>query len=229
MLKLFHFLRWKFIDIKREIKKKDKLPGVYGVWLYVGLPGRGKTVSMVDYLYRMKKKWGSKIKIYTNFSFELEDGPITHWKDLINISHDVPIIFALDEVQLTFNSRNWKDFPSEMVTLLTQNRKMKKQLICSAQSFERVDKVFRELTHFVIECRTLAGRWTFQRAFETVEYMKGQESVKGRKRVRAWRYSFIQTDYLRSLYDTMKRLDSLIKQEYLSDDERKIKQLLNNI
>lgn len=225
MVNLVYFIWWKLVDIRRRIRMRTKMPNVYGVWLYVGLPGRGKTVSMVEYLYRMKKKWGDKIRVYTNFGFALEDGPIKHWRDLLEIEHNVPVIFALDEVQLTFNSRAWRDFPPEMVTLLTQNRKMEKQIVCTAQSFERVDKVFRELTHFVIECRTLAGRWTFQRAFETTEYMRGQESVRGPKRMRAWRYSFVQTDQIRDMYDTMRRLDSLRNEEFVTRQERCLREL----
>ena len=37
--------------------------------------------------------------------------------------YDKPVVFAWDEVQNEFNSRDFKNFPVELLTLLTQNRK----------------------------------------------------------------------------------------------------------
>lgn len=201
--------------------RRQEVPHFYGVWLYVGLPGRGKTVSVVEYLDRMRRRWGDRILIYTNFGWVHQDGPLDDWHQLLEV-RDRPTIYALDEVQLTFSSRSWQSFPPEMLVFLTQNRKwgVGAQLLATAQSFDRVDKIFRELTHFVIECRTVAGRWTFQRAFETEDYMRGQDPQVGRLRRRAWRYSFVQTDELRGQYDTMKRLDKLASDEYLTLAER---------
>lgn len=216
----FHAFGLILRDVVRAVRNRD-VPHLYGVWLYVGLPGRGKTISMVEYLDRMRRRWGDRILIFTNFGWAHEDGPLTDWRQMLQV-YDKPVIWALDEVQLTFNSRNWQSFPPEMVTFLTQNRKWGQgaQLVATAQSFARVDKVFRELTHYVIECRTLGGRWTFQRAFETQDYMDGQDPQRGRPRRRAWRYSFVQTDRLRAQYDTMKRLDALAKEEFLTRSER---------
>lgn len=219
-IKFFKFLYYFVCDVRdREIKYP------YGVWLFVGLPGRGKTISAVEYCHRMKLKYPD-VKIYTNFNLSIQDDAITHWRDLLN--YESPAIFVLDEVQLTFNSRAWADFPPEMVTLLTQNRKDKKQIIATAQSFARVDKVFRELTNFVIECRCLAGRWVFQRAFETEDYMNGLDPQFGKRRRRAWRYNFVQDNAIRDSFDTLLKLDSLKKEEFVNFEERRIKSLLQD-
>lgn len=208
LLKLIMFVKCLFRDVRDKSKKYP-----YGVWLYVGLPGRGKTLSIVEYLDRVRAQYKDEILIVTNFHYRDQDQELKGWRDLIK-EYDRPVVFALDEVQLTFGSREWSDFPREMVTMLTQNRKMRKQLVCSTQSFERVDKVFRELTQYVIECRCVMGRWVFQRAFETSDYMQGVDPKVGKVRHRSWRYSFIATDEIREKYNTMLRLDDLKKTQF---------------
>jgi len=151
LVNFLKFIYFSWYDLIKKIKSGDyKRFNGYGVYMYVGLPGSGKTISVVEYLNSIKKKYGDEVNIYTNFCYKYETAPISNWRDLINFPG--PAVFVLDEVQLTFNSRSWKDFPPEMVTLLTQNRKMRKQIITTSQAFERVDKVFRELVNYVIEC-----------------------------------------------------------------------------
>lgn len=224
IINFFKFLYYFIRDVYSYLVDKDKRNQFngYGVYMYVGLPGYGKTISAVEYALRMKKKYPD-LKIYTNFGLKVEDAPIRHWKDLIN--YDGPAIFILDEVQLTFNSRNWSDFPPEMVTLLTQNRKMRKQILTTSQSFERVDKVFRELCNYVIECRCLGGRWVFQKWFEVNDYILGGANDKVRHRRRSKRYNFVQTKEIRDSYDTMKRLDDLKKEDFIGKEEKLIKKL----
>lgn len=58
----------------------------YGFHIYCGLGGSGKTLSLVNYLLKMRKKY-PKLKIYTNFYFSEGDGLIKDWSDLINITN----------------------------------------------------------------------------------------------------------------------------------------------
>lgn len=219
LVNFFRFVYVSWSDLIRKIKSgRSKEFDGYGVYMFVGLPGSGKTISVVEYLNRMRKKYGEGVKIYTNFRYNKEDAPVRSWRDLIN--YPGPAVFVLDEVQLTFNSRSWKDFPPEMVTLLTQNRKMRKQIITTSQSFERVDKVFRELVNYVIECRCVGGRWIFQKWFEKEDYVLGGANDNIRHRRRAKRYNFIALDDIYNSYDTLLRLDDLKKEEFLNRDER---------
>jgi len=221
----FIYYSWHDLIVRIASGRSKKFDG-YGVYMFVGLPGSGKTISVVEYLNRLKKKYGDDLNIYTNFRYSKETAPIRSWRDLIDYSG--PAVFVLDEVQLTFNSRSWKDFPPEMVTLLTQNRKMRKQIITTSQSFERVDKVFRELVNYVIECRCIGGRWIFQKWFEKEDYVLGGANDNVRHRRRAKRYNFIATDDLYNSYDTFLRLDDLKKEEFISRNERLIAELERN-
>lgn len=228
IINFFKFLYWYFRDLYFFLKDKEgrKEFNGYGVIMYVGLPGYGKTISVVEYLNRMRLRYPG-LKIYTNFCYKYEDKPIRTWKDLI--AYEGPAIFVIDEVQLTFNSREWSNFPKEMVTMLTQNRKMRKQIITTSQSFERVDKVFRELCNYVVECRCIGGRWVFQKWFEVQDYILGGANDQVRHRHRSKRYNFVQTDKIRDSFDTLKRLDDLQKVDFVSDENRKLQQIKDMI
>lgn len=216
----------------------------YGFWLYCGLGGSGKTLSMVEYLTRVHKKY-PKLKIYTNFRYKYADGIISSWQDIIDLENYelVPIskadyesmlsrneieetvvndgeyyrkkhngiIFGFDEIHLTFASQKWADCPDNMLEYISQQRKLHKQIVSSSQVFTRIDKKLREQTNFVIECKSLGGRWIFNRFFHTSDYLandeKGDSGVRQRKRAK--RYSFIAYDSLRQLYDTMQVMVNL--------------------
>ena len=65
------------IDFIKSDKKQFK---GFGFWLYCGLGGSGKTLSMVEYLTRMKKRY-PRVKIFTNFNFKYADGRIESCPD----------------------------------------------------------------------------------------------------------------------------------------------------
>ena len=144
---LIRFFYWKIKDLINAFKniknKKVHLSGIYG---YFGLPGYGKTMAMSWELMELRKKYQDDIYIFTNYGFKQEDRPFTDWRMLLE-TYDKPAIFAWDEVQNEFNSRDFKNFPVELLTLLTQNRKGNgKRIYYTAQRYNRVDKVFRELS-----------------------------------------------------------------------------------
>lgn len=204
---------------------KRKFRG-YGFWLYCGLGGSGKTLSMVEYLKRMREKYPN-VKIYTNFNCSIADGQINNWEELINYDNgDEGIIFGFDEIHLTFASTEWEKCPSNMLEYISQQRKLHKQIVASSQVFTRIDKKLREQTNYVIECKSLfLGRWIFNKAFNTAEYLANDEKGdKGaRKRKRAWRYNFVAYDSIRKLYDTMQIMVELKKGK---SDTQKVRDLL---
>jgi hypothetical protein len=201
-----------FLAVMDFIKMDKKKFRGYGFWLFCGLGGSGKTLSMVDYLNRMKKKYPS-VKIYTNFNYKYADGKIDSWEDLIHLDNGVDgIIFGFDEIHLTFASQDWANCPTNMLDYISQQRKLHKQIVATSQVFTRIDKKLREQTNYVVECNSiLMGRWVFNRAFHTDEYLANDEKGdKGtRKRNRAWRRNFIAFDRIRESYDTMQIMKQL--------------------
>ena len=224
------FLWWKMKDLKEGFKnRKNKEVHLYGIYGYFGLPGYGKTMAMSWELLELRKKYQDKIYIFTNYGFKEEDKPFDNWRMLLE-TYDKPAIFAWDEVQNEFNSRDFKNFPVELLTLLTQNRKGHgKRIYYTAQRYNRVDKVFRELSFRVGDCRTLFGRYTRVKWYDTEDYEQLQNSyrVEDKMKMRCYKKDkFIQTDDIRNSYDSYQMLESAKNKEYISQQEIIAKRLI---
>ena len=186
----------------------------YGFWLYCGLMGSGKTVSMTEYIYRMKQKY-PKLHIAGNFTHALLDETFQTWQDLIKIQNPLGVkygvLIAFDEIHLTFASDNWKSAPDNLLEYISMGRKNHKQIIASSQVYNRVNKKLREQTNYIVECKTILNRWTFNKAFITEEYMVNADlKDSGRmKRDNSWKYNFVQTNHLRDLFDSYELIADL--------------------
>lgn len=220
---LLRLIYWKIKDLINGYKnRKDKSIHLYGIYGFFGLPGHGKTISMTYELMGLRRKYGDSIYIFTNYGFKEEDKPFDNWRMLLE-TYDKPCVFAWDEVQNEFNSRDFKNFPIELLTLLTQNRKGNgKRIYYTAQRYSRVDKVFRELSFLVGDCRTIFGRYTRVRWYDTEDYemLQSTPDVNKRIKVKARRTDkFIQTDLVRNNYDSYQMLESAKSKEYMSRQE----------
>lgn len=208
--------------IKDIFKKKDKALRIYGIYGYFGLWGQGKTIAMSKELLDLRQKYGDKIYIATNYNFALEDFKFIEWQQLLK-TYDKPLVIAWDEVQNEFTSRNFKNFPVQLLTILTQNRKGNGiRILYSAQRWERVDKVFRELTYLCYECKTRFGRLTGIKGYDWEDYeqLKVTKQVEFKLKIHPKiRKVFVQTDYLRSLFDSFKMLQTAKSKDLLGLSE----------
>lgn len=214
---------WKVKDLITSFKnRKEKQIHLFGIYGFFGLPGQGKTLSMTAELMGLRKKYGNDIYIFTNYGFKQEDKPFDNWRMLLD-TYDKPCVFAWDEVQNEFNSRDFKNFPIELLTLLTQNRKGHgKRIYYTAQRYSRVDKVFRELSFLVGDCRTILGRYTRVRWFDTEDYEMLQSTPDVNKRIKIKPRKvdkFIQTDEIRDNYDSYQMLESAKSKQYMDRNE----------
>lgn len=214
---------WKVKDLFTIFKnRKQKQIHLFGIYGFFGLPGQGKTLSMTAELMGLRKKYGNDIYIFTNYGFKQEDRPFNNWRMLLD-TYDKPCVFAWDEVQNEFNSRDFKNFPIELLTLLTQNRKGHgKRIYYTAQRYSRVDKVFRELSFLVGDCRTIFGRYTRVRWFDTEDYEMLQSTPDVNKRIKIKPRKvdkFIQTDEIRDNYDSYQMLESAKSKQYMDRNE----------
>ena len=227
---LLHFFYWKLFDLfqglKRIYKKLPKKIHLYGIFGFFGLPGKGKTMALSWQLNQYREKYGDKVLITTNYNYINQDFPFTSWKMLLD-TYDKPLIVAWDEVQNEFQSRDFKNFPIELLTILTQNRKGNGiQILYTAQRWDRVDKIFRELSHYAIQCSTLAGRLTTLKYYHWEDYMQlnSTPAVELKMRIRATKkVKFIQTDKLRNSYDSYKMLDTAKNKKYQTAEEKALK------
>lgn len=211
--------KWLLIDRYRAYKGATQKVHLYGIKLIVGLYGGGKTMYMSKYLMDIRKKYGDKVYIATNYKFKYEDFPITSWKDL-TAKYDRPLVVGYDEIQNEFNSRNYMDFPPGLLTMLTQNRKGNGvQILGTAQRYLRIDKIWRELATHVVEVKTRFGRWTIAKHYHWEDYNQfvATNQVQFRMNIRpSRREDFIQTDILRDSYNTYQILESALQKEYVT-------------
>lgn len=221
--KIPKFIILKLIDLYNYFKNKEwEIFQMFGLYIYIGMFGTGKTISMVERAYHLANKY-SKIKILTNFNLtnfpqHTEIIKLTNFQQIIDIEGDTLIL--LDEISSIFNSRSWSKagIPPDLIGLLLQVRKERKVIFATAQRFKQVDALIRQITFRVVICNTLFKRWTFNKEYDAYDYELTQDtynylpSCEGRS-------SFLQTNKVRSLYDTYEMIDKAKKEEFISQKE----------
>lgn len=202
-----------------EARGKVHLYGIYG---FFGLAGQGKTISMTRQLNEYRKKYGDKIYIMTNYHYKDQDFEFTDWRQLLK-EYDKPLIVAWDELVNLFNSRAFRDFPIQLVTLLTQVRKGNGiQILYTAQRWHMVDKNFRTLSFGCYDCKTIMGRFTVSSLFDPLDYDEKCSTVEVDKKnkIKAKvRNTFIQTKKEREAFDSYKMLLTAKDKEYMTREE----------
>ena len=208
-LKIFSFLGALSSDLYHRIKNGKEFRE-YGLTLYCGRQGGGKTMAMTEYLERMRKKYPEAI-ICTNFGYIHEHVPMNSWQQLFELRNGLKgVIFAIDEIQNEYNSSAWQKFPEGLLAEITQQRKQRIKIVGTSQVFTRVVKQLREQTFEVVECRTIGGRWTFTRAFDAEDYNAVCERPEAKMKLhRLWRRSFVQSKELREKYDTYAKIQKM--------------------
>lgn len=236
-MKILNFMKYKFRDLKfwNDMRKKGQKPfKQYGLRLYSGAQGSGKTMSLVEQLeaYRLEYK---DLLIATNFGYIHQDLPISSLSEIPVISKVarengyVGVVIGWDEIQNDFDNQT-RNFPVTILRTITQQRKQGIKILATSQVFTRVAKPIREQTFEVVECSTFAGRWTFQRWYNPIEYeyfISNPDKKDKLSKIR--KYNFIQTDELRELYDSYAVIDTLDRQlEERNILENQIKNILVN-
>ena len=220
IVKLFKFMYFITKDIIFAIRN-GHLFKEYGVTMYCGEQGGGKTIAMTEYLERMRKKH-PKALIVTNYGYIHQTHEFNDWRDFFEIRNGSDgVIFAIDEIQNEFNNRSWKNFPEELMSEITQQRKQKVKIVCTAQVYLDVAIQLRRQSFFIVDCFTWAERWVFTRCYRRRDYEKALNSVDGTSKVRkVYSKSFIQDAHIRSLYDTEKKIERLERSSFMSKKER---------
>lgn len=218
LIHLKQFLAWKRIDLKRA-KHKGNGFKYYGLKMFVGRQGSGKTISLVQTLNQYHHEY-PRAKIYTNFKYKYATGRVESLMDLlVKCEHagDDGTIFAFDEIQNEWSSAQSKDFPESMLSVITMQRKRKICILASSQVFTRVAKPLREQCYEVIECRTFFGRWTRLRGYDADDYNHLLDHYSPKERLhtpKKFKRSYIQTDDLRECYDTWEIVSRLSQQGF---------------
>lgn len=209
--KIPNFIKLFFYDLKNKNMSFNE----YGLTLFCGRQGAGKTMAMTYYLEAMRQKYPD-VHILTNYFYKNQTKSLDSVDDIMSYRNgDNGVIFAIDEIQNEFSSTAWKDFPEFLLSEITQQRKQKVKIVGTSQVFTRVVKQLREQTYEVVECNTLFGRWTFTKCFDAEEYnLIVDNPILKQKLRRLYRHNFIQTDNIRDLYDSYAKIESIKSKKY---------------
>lgn len=206
------FLRQIFIDAPKQIveDKFNQDPDFFthqGLIIFEGRQGNGKSVAMVHEAMQLQEEF-PLAKCTSNLAYTQEDMPLKDWRMLINFKNGIKgVIVLMDELQNWFSSNDSKNFPPEMLQVITQNRKNRRVILGTAQNFYLLSKAIRTQTTEVRRCVTLLGCITIVRRFEPILDAQGD--------VLEWKnrgmYFFVHDKKLRESYDTYKVIERLKK------------------
>lgn len=122
--------------------------------------------------YDKRTRWGQDHVFMT-----IDDNSMIHYKKTVNDG----VIYAFDEIHLTFESTKWQDAPDNLLDYISQQRKYHKQIVSSSQVFTRINKKLREQTNYVVECKSIfRGRLVINSYYRTVEYIANDEKFDKR-------------------------------------------------
>lgn len=214
------FIHWEIYDLLLTIIN-GRTFNLYGVSCYCGRQGSGKTIGVVEELEKIKKVFPDCI-IATNINYLKQDIPLVSWLQLLELRNgDKGVVFVIDEVQN--NGLDWTKFPETLLAVITQQRKQKIKIYVTTQVYKNLVIQLRRQCFDVVECKTFLTRWTRHKCFDAEEYNNVIDTPTPEKKFRLpkkWKRSFIQSNFLRNLYDTNQVVDKLKDFDKLLTDER---------
>ena len=184
----------------------------FGLNIYVGMFGRGKTLSATKYVLAQAKRY--KLNIISNIKINgYPYTPLTNWQQIVDAPGNT--IILIDEMSTVFNARAWKDFNINLLFQLLQCRKNKKMIIGTAQRFAHVDKLLRDITYEVIDCNKL---WRLQHTvhYDGWDYENCMNHNMLQRTMHEWKF-ITNIDY--KSYDTSEIIDNAKRTDFISNDE----------
>lgn len=265
----FRFRRW------RKFKE-------YGIHMYIGMFGHGKTLSMTHRARKLYKKFGNTLLFVSNYDlYDIPYVPLVNFNQLMELGEEKPphysyreyrsgavppwyydrdgniypcyidyekryygeeeneyilvkmirrwhyqaTVVLIDEIQSVLSHRNFASFPLELLNVLTQQRKKRVFIMCTAQRFFMVDKIFRSITTYVIDCRKF---WRYQGStyYDAWDYENAMNPQLVRQLRSRW---FFVRDKDYNSYSTEQMISRSMSQDFLSNDEQLARLGLDNV
>ena len=187
-----------------------------GLIIYTGNQGSGKTSTMVRDMLLMKDEY-PKLRSITNFGYTEQDQELIHWKQLIDFKNGIQgVVIGIDEIQNWFNSKQSKNFPPEMLQIVTTNRKNRRCICGTAQRFYMVSKDIRTQCSEVRHCMTLGGVLTIVVRKVPIVNSEGEVEKERFKGIYCW----VHNERTRSAYDTYRMIDVLSQTGFKEESDQ---------
>ena len=131
---------------------------LYGIDMFIGMFGHGKTLSMTHRARMIYQRYGDQVRFISNYKLnDIPYIPLINFNQLVDIGEEeetkyIGTVVLIDEIENVLSHRNFSNFPLALLHTITQQRKKKLYIMTSAQRFFMVDKIFRSITTSVINC-----------------------------------------------------------------------------
>lgn len=230
-LKIFpKWLFWTIRDFILWIKNKGwKNFEGWGLHLYVARFGEGKTCSIVRDAYNLCSDFPqlsllTNIKVQ-NFPEHTKILPLNSPWDIINAPANTLVL--IDEIGTIFSARDWSSskgggVPKILFQHIVQCRKRNIQILATTQHYRYLDIQLRRITATVTVCSAFLKhpftRMITNRVYNAEDYELFIDNPMF-PLVCLSASSYIQTDFIRSLYDTDEIVQTLMQLDYNSDEE----------
>ncbi|MCR5487457.1 MAG: AAA family ATPase [Lachnospiraceae bacterium] len=192
----------------------------YGIDMFIGMFGHGKTLSATHKARMIYKKFGNRVRFLSNYQLKgIPYIPLTNFQQIVELADTAGAysgtVVLIDEIEDVLSHRNYKDFPLAMLNVITQQRKLHVYIMCTAQRFFMVDKLFRGITTHVIDCNkywrlqhmNYYDAWDYENAMNT-QLLKPVGS----------RWWFVRNrDY--ECYDTAAMIENNSAEKFISNEE----------
>ena len=196
---------WASLAKHRTPEPKKQFP--IGSMVYVAFQGQGKTLSMSDYAFRIRKDFPdcliySNIKLYgIDYKFIFSDEDVKEALSVQNGSKGVLVL--LDEAHLYFGKKT--GIGLEVLTSISQQRKDRRRIVFSSQIWEELDISLRKQVKDIMKCRKLFGR------FILINHMDGEtltyDKLKGEYVAKHVEYEFYKmNDEYYHRYNTYQKI-----------------------
>lgn len=174
-------------------EKKIDYP-LYGIWVFCGSQGSGKTLSMVRQAYIINQKY-SNVTMRSNFNL-----PFTQY--IRNLEEVFPLkrsCICIDELGIVANSKKSKEENTLLLKCTAQNRKNRRLILTTAQQYYQINKDVRTQASYIIDVSCLFKRLFINRYYIPIVDNEGNIKHSLPSKIDF----FVATDKLFELYDTM--------------------------
>lgn len=192
----------------------------YGIQMFIGMFGHGKTLSMSHKAQQIYDRFGEKVRFISNYELKnIPYIPLENFSQLVDLGEKeddyVGTVVLIDEVENLLSNRNFANFPLSLMHMLTQQRKKRVYILCSAQRFFMVDKLWRSITTNVYDCEK---HWRFQnmKLYDAWDYENGINPQLLQAQDNIW-WFVRDKDY--NSYDTSQMIMKGDAEKFISNDE----------
>lgn len=193
----------------------------YGIDMFIAMFGKGKTLSMTHKAMQIYKRFGDKVRFISNYHLSgIPYIPLINFNQLVGLGayEDDPYVgtvVLVDEISSVLSHRNFASFPLELLSMLCQQRKRKIYIMCTAQRFFMVDKIWRGITTHVINCNKI---WRLQHNtyYDAWDYENATSAQIIQRLSHNWWFVKDQ-DY--GAYDTSEMISRSKAADFISNEE----------